>query len=136
MDVLRPQADVSHHRYAGRDQGTNRLGLIDTSFQLHGLAASFLENAARAFHRLVHAQVIGRKRHVDHNQRPLDRSADDLGVIDHFVQRHRQRRLVPLHDHRNRIADQHGFDSSGVDQPGRGIVVGRQHGDLLARRLE
>ena len=101
-----------------RDERGDRLGLLDAAFELHGLAARFLQDAAGVFDRLVRAQVKAGERHVDDHQRVLDRAADHLGVVDHLVERHGQRAVVALHDHRHAVADQNAFDAGRVDQPG------------------
>ena len=41
-----------------------------------------------------------------------------FGVVDDLVERHRQRRRVPLDDHGDRIADQNGVDAGRVEDPG------------------
>ena len=118
VDALRPQAAVGHHGDAGRDERGDRVGLLDAAFELHGLAARFLQDAAGVFDRLVRAQVEARERHVDDHQRVLDRAADHFGVVDHFVERHGQRAVVPLDDHRHAVADENAFDAGRIDEPG------------------
>ena len=105
------------------------------AFELHGLAARLLENAAGVFDGPVGAQVVAGKRHVDDHQRVLHGAADHFGVVDHLVERDRQRVGVSLHDHRHAVADQDALDAGGVEQAGHGVVVGRQHRDLLAGGL-
>ncbi len=53
VDALRPQPAVGHHRNAGRDERRDRLGLVGAPFELHRLAARFLEDPAGVFDRLV-----------------------------------------------------------------------------------
>ena len=65
---------------------------------------------------LMRAQVIAGKRHVDDDQGVLHRAADHLGVVDHLVERDRQRVGVPLHDHRHAVADQNALDAGRVEQ--------------------
>ena len=136
VDALRPQAAVGHDGDAGADQGGDRFGLFDAPFELHGLAASFLQDAARVFDRAVGAEVEARERHVDDHERVLDGAADHFGVVDHFVERHGQRAVVSLHDHRHAVADQNAFDAGGIDEPRERVVVGRDHRDLASGRFE
>ena len=110
---------MGHHGNAGRHQRRDRVGLLHAPFQLHRLAARLLQDASGVFDRLVRAQMITRKRHVDDHQRLLDRPADHLGVIDHLVERHGQRGVVALHDHRHAVADENPFDAGRIDQPGQ-----------------
>ena len=133
VDALRPQADVGHDGNARAHEAANHVGLVGAPFELDRLAARLLENAAGRFDRPLDAQVIRRERQIDDDERPLDRPADHLGVIDHLVERHGQRRLVPLHDHRHAVADQNRVDARRIEHGRRGIVVGRQHADLSPR---
>ena len=113
----------------------DHFGLVDAAFELHGLAAGFLQDAAGVFDRLVRAQVKAGERHVDDHERVLDGAADHFGVVDHFVERDGQRAVVPLHDHRHAVADENAFDAGRVDQPGHRVVVGRDHRDLATGSL-
>ncbi len=115
VDALRPQAAVGHHGDAGRHERGDRVGLLGAPFELHRLAASFLEDAAGVFDRLVRAQVVAGERHVDDHAARAHRAADHLGVVDHLVERHRQRVVVALHDHRHAVADEHCLDA-GLDR--------------------
>ena len=121
---------MGHHRYARRDQARDHFGLLHAAFQLHGLAAGLLQDPSGVFDRPINAQVKTGKRHIDDQQGMAHRTADHLGVIDHLFQRHRQRVGMALHDHREAVADQNALDAGRIDQLGRGIVVGGEHGDL------
>jgi hypothetical protein len=64
-------------------------------------------------------------------------------VIDDLVEGHRQRRIVPLHDHSQRIADQNQGNARCIDHLRGGVVVGGErrnplatafHGDDIERR--
>ena len=114
MDVLRSQADVGHDRYAGRDKAMDRFGLLRAAFEFYRLSASFLQDAGAGFNRPLWAQVCQREGNIDDDKRLLDGAADHLGMINHLIERHRQRRLVSLHDHRHAIAHQQGVDSRCV----------------------
>ena len=135
MDALRLQAAMGHHRNARRNQARDHFGLGDAAFQFHRLAAGLLEDPAGTFDRLVDAEVKAGKRHVHHHQGMAHRPAHHLGMVDHLVQRDRQGGGMALHDHRQAVAHQDAFDARGIDQLGRGIVVGGQHGDLLPGRF-
>ncbi len=64
-----------------------------------------------------------------------DGPAYHFGMVDHLIERHRQRGAMPLHGHGHAIADQDGLDAGGVEQPGQHVVVGREHADLATSRL-
>ena len=119
-----------------RHEGGDRFGLLDAAFEFHGLAARFLQDAAGVFDRPVRAQVKAGERHVDDHQRVLDRAADHLGVVDHFVERDGQRAVVPLDDHRHAVADENALDAGRVHEPRERVVVRRDHRDLATGRFE
>ena len=73
--------------------------------------------------------------HVDDHQGVPHGPAHHLGMVDHLFQRHRQRGAVPLDDHRQAVADEDPLDAGGIDQPGHGVIVGGQHGDLSPGRF-
>ena len=60
----------------------------------------------------------------------LDRAADHFGVVDHFIERHGQRAVVALDDHRHAVADENAFDTRRIDQAGHRVVVRGDHRDL------
>ena len=64
----------------------------------------------------------------------LHRPADHFGVVNHLLQRDRQRGGMALNDHRKAIAHQNPLDAGGIDQTRLRIIVSGQHGDLLAGR--
>ena len=119
-----------------RDERGDRVGLLDAPFELDGLAARFLQDAAGVFDRPVRAEVKTRERHVDDHQRVLDRAADHFGVVDHLVERDGQRAVVALDDHRHAVADENALDAGRIDQPRERVVVGRDHRDLTPGRFE
>ena len=64
--------------------------------------------------------------------RSLDHTGDALGVVQYFVQRDGQGVFMPLHNHPQRIADQNHVDSRGVENAGKGGVIGGDHRQLGA----
>ena len=113
-----------HHRNPGRHERLNDIGLIGSSFKLDRLAPSFLENPAGGHHRLEYTLVINRKRQIDNDQSPFRSSANHLGVIDHFVESHRKRILMTLHDHRHAVPHQEHIDSGSVERYSWMFLVG------------
>jgi hypothetical protein len=53
-------------------------------------------------------------------------------MIDDLVHGHRQRGVEPLHHHAEGVADEQHVDARLVENPRERIVVGGEHGDLLA----
>ena len=56
-------------------------------------------------------------------------------VVQHVVERHRQRVLVAEHHHADRVADEQHVHAGAVEQPRHRGVVGGEHRDLLAAPL-
>ena len=126
---------MSHDRDAGGDQGVDDVGLIGPAFQFDGLAASFLEDASGSDDGLVNALMVDGEWQIDHDQSVLGSSSDHLCMINHFVERYRQRVFVTLHDHGHAVANQQHFHAGLVQQPSHGVVVGGQHRDPRSLRF-
>jgi hypothetical protein len=56
-------------------------------------------------------------------------------VVDHLVERDRQRGGLPLDHHAERVAHEQDIDPGSVEQLREGRVVAGEHGDLVAGRL-
>ena len=69
IDRLGAKAHVSHHRYTSGHETPDHLGLLDTAFQLHRLAACLLEDPAGVLDRGDDSQLERQKWHVGHEQR-------------------------------------------------------------------
>ena len=132
---LRQESQVPHHRNSGGDQTRCRLDGRSTAFDLHGRCAALLHQAPRMAQRFFWVDLVGHKGQVGHQQRASHTAAHGPRVMHHVVQGHRQRGFVSQYDHAERIAHQQHVDSRAVQQPGHGVVVGRQHGDLFAALL-
>ena len=127
---------MGHHGNPGAHQGVDRFGLFGPAFELYGLSPRLLQDAAGKVDRLVLAEVVAGKRHIDHHQGPIDRPPDHFGVVDHLVERHRQRVLAALDHHAQTVADQNPLDSCLVQQSCRGMIVRREHRNLVPVFLE
>ena len=87
------------------------------------------------FQGTVHTQLEREKRHVHDDQGSFDGSPHHFGVVDHLVERHSQRRFAALDNHPQAVSHQDPVDARAVEEGGQGEIVGREHGDLLARSL-
>ncbi len=106
----------------------------DATLELHASApASFTSRMALST-ALLRARLVGAERQVADHQRAPPPAGDHAGVVDHLVERHRQRGVVALHHHAERVADQETVDPRLVEQAGEGPVVRGHHRDPLARR--
>ena len=56
---------------------------------------------------------------------------DHRSVVDHLLEGHRDRRRMALDDHSKGISDEQTMHSSLVEHHRRGMVIRREHGDLL-----
>ena len=128
---LRQQADMSHHRNAGGDDGRDLPGHVDAAFQLHRLAAGFVDDPPRRGNGLRRRILIAAGRHVD-DDAGLGRAAHHrLPMRDHHLERGAERRLVAMQHHGDAVADQEQVDMV-VEQAGDGIGVGGQADDRHA----
>ena len=91
-----------------------------------------LQQAAGVAHRLLDAHLIGHERHVGHDERARGAAGHRARVVQHVVERDRQRVLVAEHDHAHRVADEQHVDAGAVEKPRHRGVVGGEHGNLLA----
>ncbi len=132
MHRLRRQADVPHQRDVHAGDRLDPVGHASAAFELDRVRAPFLEQAARALDRLCAARVIGPERHVADHQRATAAAGDHPRVVDHLVERHGQGRVVALDAVAERVADQDRVDTSVIEDPREGVVVGGEDGDLSA----
>ena len=127
---------MAHRRHAGADEradaGERRAGALD----LDRIRARLLEEADRVLERVLVGDLEGAERHVRDDERPARAPVDRARQHDHLVHRRRHGRVVAEHGHRRRVADEDDVGAGRVGEPaGRG-VVGRDHRDRLAARLE
>ena len=126
---------MAHHRDAGGDEPRDELGVHGAALELDRVAAALLHQPAGVRDAVLDRRLVGHERHVADDVRAPRRACDRAAVIDHLVERDRQRRLVTLHDHAERVADQQHVDAGFVEQPRERGVVRGEHGDLLAALL-
>ncbi len=104
------------------------------AFELDHRGAALAHQASRGRERgrrVARAQ----ERHVGDQQRAVHAARGARGVIDHLIDRDRQRARMTLHDHAERIADQHDVDAGGIGRRGEARVVRGDRDDLLAAPL-
>ncbi len=131
VDALRHQADVRHHRDSGVDHAVDRLRQRLAAFHLDRVDAALLHQPPGVGERLLDADVIAHKGHVADHQRLVRHPRDDAGVVDDVVERHRDRELVPLNHHAQRVADQQHRHARRLADARAHRVVSRQHHDRL-----
>ena len=96
------------------------------------LGPRFFQEPSGIPHRICFMGLIRQERHVTHDHGGLCSAAYHFRVIDHLVHRYRQRVRTTLHHVAKRVAHEDHVDPCLVHDLGRGEIVGREHGDLLA----
>ena len=118
---------------AALNDGLDLRDVRAASLQLHRLGAG-LRQDARAGDRLF-GRRVGRNGQIGDDHRALHRARHGAGVMPHVLQRHQRRVRIAEHHHAERIADQHEIDSALIQQPRRGIIIGRERCDLFSAAL-
>ena len=126
---------MAHHRDAGADEPAHELGVDRAALELDRVAAALLHQPAGVRHALLERRLVRHERHVADDVRAPRAAHDRAAVIRDLVERDRQRRVVALHDHAERVADEQDVGAGLVEQPRERRVVGGEHGDLLAALL-
>jgi hypothetical protein len=104
------------------------------AFDFHHRGTRFADQSRAGLQR-VGDITVAHEREVGHQQRGAQAAGNGSGVVDHVLQRHRQRAGVPLHHHAQRVADQRHIHPGRFELPGKTGVVGGKHDDALARGL-
>ena len=108
--------------------------LDDAAAALHldGLDAGLLQESAGVVNCVLRRCVVSHERHITDDQRVGSAANDGAGVADHVVHRHAQRVGVAKHGHAQAVTDEEQGNTGAVQPAGGGVVVGRQHGEILA----
>ena len=125
------EADVSHHGDAGVDQVLHGFRGAGAAFELHGVTTGLLQDPRGVLERVLPAALVRTERHVHDYVRTLRAAHHGLAVVDHFVDRHRDRGVVAEHHHAERVTHQQQWNAGFVGHPRGRIVVRRQHSDWL-----
>ena len=126
---------MAHHRDARRDQFLDLVQHPVAALELDRVRAGLLQEPGRRGQRLLRRALVRAERQVSHDQRPASAPDHRGGQRDQLVQGHRDRAVVPVHDHRRRVADQQHGDAGVVEDPRGQRVVRGQHRPLLAAGL-
>ena len=122
---------MAHHRDLGRHDALDRSAHRDAALELHRRDAALLHQADRAAHRVLGRDLVGAEGHVAHHERARRGAAHEAAVVDHLVERHRQRRVEALRGVADRVADQQHLDAGLIEQACEGEVVGGEHREGL-----
>ena len=121
---LRCQANMGADRHAAVDQEVNRVRHECAAFELDHLGPRGHQPGGVS-HRLFAALLIAAERHVRNNERAIAAACDALGVIHHVLEGDRERRLLPLQDVAQRVADEDDIHSASFKQRCEACVVAR-----------
>ena len=131
VDRLRRQPDVAHHRNFGFHQPVNQFEAPLAALDFHGFRAALFHEAHRVAHRILDRHVEAAVGHVGDEQRVARAAANRAHVMQHFVERDRQRAVVAEHGHADRIAHENDVHAGFIEQARGRIVVCREAGDLV-----
>ena len=127
---LRGEAQVAAHGNFALDQVADRGQLVAGAFQLDH-ARTGPDEAHRGRMRLLR-RAIGTEWEIGDLQRALRTAGDRRRVVDDVVHPHRQGRIMALHHHAQRIADQDQVGAVVIQHAGEAGVVAGQHHQLAA----
>src|SRR5204863_513123 len=119
------------HRDAALGEKSYRVGELRAALELHHLCAS-RHQFGRTAERLLRRFLIASEGHVGDEEAALAAARDAARVVGHVGKRHRQRGVVPLQHHAERVADEEAVETRGVQHRGEARVVAGEHGYLHA----
>ncbi len=128
---LRLQAEMRAHRYVVTSEVRDDLHLVVTTLELDHHGPALLHQAHRVLERLRRI-AVAHERHIRDKEGPPQSPVHVATVIDHVFDRDRNRRVVSLDDHSQRVTDQHQVGSRRVNEQRETGIVGGQAGDRLA----
>ena len=108
----------------------HRLNHRCSAFQLDHLRAS-RHQFCSVRERFLRTDLKRAEWHIAHDESLLRSACYTASVIDHIVQRHWQRTIMPLQHHAERIAHQQHIHALRFEQRGKACVVASQHGDFF-----
>ena len=101
------------------------------AFELHHLRPGS-HQPRRVAIGLLASRLVAAERHVGDDERGARTGRDTARVINHVVERDRQRRAVAADHHAKRIADEKRVHARAIEHGGEARVVAGKHRDLLA----
>ncbi len=101
------------------------------AFDFHGFHPCFLDEPNRVAQRFGGVGMVAAEGHVRDEQRVLGTAPHRPRVVNHLLERNRQRAVVTQRDHSHRIADEDDVHAGFVNQTRGRIVVRRQANDFV-----
>jgi len=115
MHVLWSEPDVTHDRQAGVREASNCVGNGASAFELDRGSAAFLEKPRCVLHRLLRGNLIRQEGHVGDHKRTIRASRHSARVINHVLQRHRDRRIQSKNHVPERVADEKQVNAGTIE---------------------
>ena len=131
VDHLRLQAEMGATGDAEARQGFDRFQLRFAAFQLDHLRPGSALNSSLALSSACWVELSEPKGMSSISMALFSPFGYRPAVVGDFGQRDRNRGVVPLDDHTQRIADQHHLDAAIFDQPRETVIVGGQAGEIF-----
>jgi len=126
---------MSTDRYPHVHNGVNNVCHFATALKFYTVASGLLNETSSIPNRIFNAYMIRHERHIPDNKTIFCSSDNGFTVMDHFVHCHRYCGLISQHNHSQGITHECRVNTGLVNQAGCGIIVGRHHGNFLARFL-
>src|SRR6266481_630155 len=101
------------------------------ALHLRALGSRFLHETHSIVQRPTQVGVITAVRHVRHKKRAARSAAHSARMVQHLVNRDRQRTVMPQHDHAKGIADKNQVHAGLIEQARGRVVIRRQASDFL-----
>ena len=134
VEALRRETDVADDGNVDAGECLNGLTHHHTTLQLDALCA-FLHQPDGALDRLLRTDLIRAEGQVADDQGTRLCSRNKSYVVHHVVESDRDRVVLALHHHADRIPDEDHVDPGKVHEAGERDVVRSDHRDLLAECL-
>ena len=126
---------MTHDRDSGRDDRADRGHDFAPALELDGVHPAVLQEPARVPDRVLDRRLVGHEGHVADEVRGPRAAGHGAGVMEHVLHRHGKRRVVPEHDHAERVPDEDGVHARAIESASRREVVRGEHRDRLAAVL-
>ncbi len=117
------------------DHMADDINPLFAAFNLHHLRSAFFHKSSGVANGFFVVYMIGAVRHVSDEKCVFDAAADGFYVMQHLVNRYRERVLVAKHGHGQGVADQDHINCGFVNQPRTGIVIRSQAGNWFVINL-
>ena len=123
---------MAHHGDAGADELLDQLDVMRAALELDRETAAYFDEATSVGEPLFDRRLIRHERHVADDVRPPHAANHRAAVVRHLFEGHRERGVVALDDHAERVADEQHVGAAFIEEPPERRVVRGQDGDLLA----